>query len=326
MKDLTGQKFGQLTVKSYAKTKKSNWNCECQCGNLCIVKQQNLIRGSTKSCGCLRKKMASKDLIDKTFGYLTVIEKYGYKIRQKTSSDKKNYKPDKNIVWKCLCHCGNTHFVTTAMLCGNQVKSCGCKKTKRIYDLTGKIFGELTVISFSNRTNHRTFWLCKCNCGNEKILDIHHIKNGQQKTCGCKKGGWKHGFCIGVDYNKKEYYKHLRKNPERILRTNVSGAVRSALKKNNSKKDGKTFKHLPYSVQDLKKHLESLFEPWMNWSNYGGKPNDKRKTWWLDHIIPQSKFKFKSLKDLEFQKCWALENLRPLEKKENMIKGDNLIY
>ena len=59
-----------------------------------------------------------------------------------------------------------------------------------------------------------------------------------------------------------------------------------------------------------------------DWENYGGKTNDPCQTWHIDHIIAQSKFKYESLDDLKFKECWALSNLRPLEKIANMKKGD----
>ena len=54
--DLTGQKFGRLTVVKYAgKTKdhKSKWECKCECGNRQIVRAAALKQGGVKSCGCL---------------------------------------------------------------------------------------------------------------------------------------------------------------------------------------------------------------------------------------------------------------------------------
>lgn len=54
--DLTGQKFGYLTVKSFAfyskKYKKNYWNCICDCGNEVQVAVASLMSGKTKSCGC----------------------------------------------------------------------------------------------------------------------------------------------------------------------------------------------------------------------------------------------------------------------------------
>ena len=60
--DMTGQKYGRLTVISRAEDYVSpkgktatRWLCKCECGNLCIVKRENLIHSKTKSCGCAKK-------------------------------------------------------------------------------------------------------------------------------------------------------------------------------------------------------------------------------------------------------------------------------
>ncbi len=55
MKDLKGQKFGKLTVLSFAevKNKYAYWNCLCDCGNEKCVRGSNLLSGQTQSCGCL---------------------------------------------------------------------------------------------------------------------------------------------------------------------------------------------------------------------------------------------------------------------------------
>lgn len=57
-KDLTGQKFGRLTVIefSHCDGKHSFWKCMCECGNITIVRRNSLIKGATKSCGCYKKE------------------------------------------------------------------------------------------------------------------------------------------------------------------------------------------------------------------------------------------------------------------------------
>lgn len=57
--DLTGEKYGRLTVikKAYKKDKFTYWLCECDCGNYTTVERGNLRSGHTKSCGCLQKEM-----------------------------------------------------------------------------------------------------------------------------------------------------------------------------------------------------------------------------------------------------------------------------
>lgn len=53
-------------------------------------------------------------------------------------------------------------------------------------DLTGMKFNRLTVIKLHERTEKRKYmWLCKCDCGNEKIVLGSHLKSGHTKSCGC---------------------------------------------------------------------------------------------------------------------------------------------
>lgn len=41
------------------------------------------------------------------------------------------------------------------------------------------------------------------------------------------------------------------------------------------------------------------------------------------YIKPISQFNYESMEDTEFQKCWALSNLRPYSAKLNIIEQDN---
>lgn len=52
-------------------------------------------------------------------------------------------------------------------------------------DLMGQKFNHLTVIAPALSRNGKTYWLCKCDCGNEKEIQTSHLKNGSIKTCGC---------------------------------------------------------------------------------------------------------------------------------------------
>ncbi len=110
------------------------------------------------------------------------------------------------------------------------------------------------------------------------------------------------------------------------LRNNVSKQIRFSLKGNKSGRS--CFKYLGYSLSDLKTHIESLFEDWMSWDNYGkyelNSWNDDDKTTWkwnLDHIIPHSTFNYISMEDEAFKQCWALDNLRPYSAKQNVLDG-----
>lgn len=56
--DLTGERFGRLTVVSRngSKGNSATWNCKCDCGNDCVITHRELVSGDTKSCGCIRKE------------------------------------------------------------------------------------------------------------------------------------------------------------------------------------------------------------------------------------------------------------------------------
>ena len=56
--DLTGNRFGELTVLGLAERHNAGhiaWQCRCDCGAVCVVLGVRLRHGRTKSCGHLRK-------------------------------------------------------------------------------------------------------------------------------------------------------------------------------------------------------------------------------------------------------------------------------
>ena len=61
--DLTGQKFGRLLVvkeAGRAKEGAAKWLCLCDCGTQVVIRGRALMSGNTRSCGCLRKEVASR--------------------------------------------------------------------------------------------------------------------------------------------------------------------------------------------------------------------------------------------------------------------------
>lgn len=60
---------------------------------------------------------------------------------------------------------------------------------RKINDLTGKKYNQLEVIKLDHiDKNHTCYWLCKCDCGNFKVINGNKIKNGNTKACGCMRG------------------------------------------------------------------------------------------------------------------------------------------
>ena len=68
--DLTGMKFGRLTVvrclfrggmvAETGKKRNTTWECKCDCGKTTSVTSQDLLKGKSKSCGCLRAELHTK--------------------------------------------------------------------------------------------------------------------------------------------------------------------------------------------------------------------------------------------------------------------------
>jgi len=113
-----------------------------------------------------------------------------------------------------------------------------------------------------------------------------------------------------ISESKKKYEKNRRKTDIgfRIL-SNLRRRLNHALKGND--KTNSTMKLLGCSISDFKKHIESLFKPWMAWGNYG--------KWNIDHIIPCAAFDL-SIPEQQ-QKCFHYSNLQPLDAIENIKKG-----
>lgn len=232
--------------------------------------------------------------------------------------------------YNCSCTCGNNVLISYKAISGKKgTKSCGCltqevKLDKLKIRLINLRVGRLTIKEYAGSDGKNRLWKCQCDCGNNTLLPTNKLTSGWTKSCGCL---WKESVTKHGKWGTKEYITFLRNNdPMRRLKSYISSRIRETLKSKKIIKNGMaTFKHLSYTPQQLKEHLENQFEPWMNWNNYGGKLGDGKEGWWIDHIIPHSSFNYTSLKDKAFRDCWALENLRPLEKYANAQKHCKMI-
>jgi membrane protein involved in colicin uptake len=126
--------------------------------------------------------------------------------------------------------------------------------------------------------------------------------------------------------NRAHWRKH-RAKPETMARANLNDRLRrlhdprqrlnarmaSRVRYGLNGKGGKSWAAIVgYTVDDLRRHLERQFLQGMTWDNIGA--------WQIDHIVPLSSFSFSTPDDPEFRAAWALTNLRPLWKRDNLLK------
>lgn len=121
--DLTGQRFGRLTVLKQIETPpfmtgNSRWyQCRCDCGKVIDVRGNSLKQGQ-RSCGCLRDKNPIP--AGQRFGRLVVLEKVA-------APAGKNFE---RAWYKCRCDCGAVVVKAGHHLKSGGTKSCGCLQSE----------------------------------------------------------------------------------------------------------------------------------------------------------------------------------------------------
>jgi hypothetical protein len=120
---------------------------------------------------------------------------------------------------------------------------------------------------------------------------------------------------------KKEYYKNKRLNePLFKLKENIRTRIYNSIKLSGFKKSSRTEQILGCSFDDFIMYLESKFEPWMNWDNYGLYNGTENYGWDIDHKIPSSS----ATNEIEIIQLNHYTNLQPLCSYYNrVIKSDN---
>ena len=77
--EMLGKTYGELTViEEFSRTKKKKCVCQCSCGKVVEKSRRDVKSGNTKSCGCLKKRLAqeryTKDLTGLRFGKWEVTD------------------------------------------------------------------------------------------------------------------------------------------------------------------------------------------------------------------------------------------------------------
>ena len=188
---------------------------------------------------------------------------------------------------------------------GRSLKIYNCKKCNKEISVSSALYGSGLCKSCSSFKNG----LPKCvDCGIE--LKTYHSKRCRHcANSGKLSSQFKDGRTLNKNYANL-YTKNRRKIDISFRITgNLRSRIRVALK--GICKSKKTIELLGCSLNQLKNHLQSKFQPGMSFSNYG--------SWHIDHIIPCVRFNLSKVS--EQRKCFHYTNLQPLWAKENFIKN-----
>lgn len=171
-----GMIFGNWEVIKYDHTNKHRikyFLCKCKvCGKIKPVRGTSLINGTSTACS----KKCQYSLVGQKFGKWTVL-----------SFD--NSRPRYYI---CKCECGTVKSVFGPTLKNGASKSCGClkvehtkeKNKKNAKNHIGERYGKLVIRDYELRG--RDYWyLCDCDCGNQKWVLGKRLFNGYTNSCGC---------------------------------------------------------------------------------------------------------------------------------------------
>ncbi len=192
--------------------------------------------------------------------------------------------------------------------------------------MLGRTFGKLRVVAFGGRDKNGNYrWLCLCSCGRFTVNPCSQKLNSfHTRSCGC----------LGVEHCRKmgrrerppkregeELKRYWRdRNVVRRKTNPIEHRIRYriwlALKSQKCRKAHHLIDLLGVTVDQFKHHLESLFEPWMSWENYG------YRGWHIHHKIPCSKFDLSNPD--EQKKCFHYTNMAPLHWRENISLGNRL--
>ena len=119
------------------------------------------------------------DLTGNQYGHLTVL--------RRVEGD------SRYLTWECRCDCGSIVRVDSRRLRCGAATSCGCVPTqntekrsgRKAKDLTGKVFGRLTVLERTQNKKSLVMWKCQCSCGNITMASSHDLSIGLKRSCGC---------------------------------------------------------------------------------------------------------------------------------------------
>jgi len=206
------------------------------------------------------------------------------------------------------CECGSIWETTFKdFKSGRRCGGCGIKKAaekrrRKIEDVKDFFLKHKCVLLEKKYVNNKTPMKYRCSCGRIAKISFSSFKRGSRcKECGIKKNIGPNNPCWIVDKSKSLEKERIRKRYSKL--------VRNCLLYTGGKKNSKTEILLGYSPQEFR---DAIFSH-ENWDEV------KDGDWHIDHIFPIKAFVDLGITDLKVIN--ALDNIRPLSARDNLLKG-----
>lgn len=128
-------------------------------------------------------QFVKRDLTQQVFGRWTVLRRDTF-----TGTGKR---PREHYLCRCSCPNATERVVCAENLTGGRSQSCGCiageiNSATKFKDLSGQVFGRLTVLRRAPNQGRQTMFLCRCECtGAEVTVNANSLTRGLTASCGC---------------------------------------------------------------------------------------------------------------------------------------------
>lgn len=208
IKDLTGKRFGRLTVQYQTGEKYQGnmiWHCRCDCGNELDVMGRSLTSGNTKSCGCLNRepRPAPEDAVwgSRASSLNKTVPVSNTSGIRGVSWDKRHGDWEAYIKFKGQqFHLGHFDDINDATKARARAEALTFDAFLDFYtenilserenggrppkNIRGQRFGHLIALyPTRKRKNTSVVWRCQCDCGNLVDVKLNHLMTGHTSTC-----------------------------------------------------------------------------------------------------------------------------------------------
>lgn len=197
-KDITGNKYGKLTVKkmlyNYNNTQRTKCLCDCDCGNTNILKNPyDITSGKITSCGCIKGLTQRTKMVGNKYGKLLVIEEL---------FDKEKYQV------KCQCDCGNVIILDRHDVLTGHTNSCSCLTRSLREDF-------IEDILIKEKINYKTqYSFSDCKSENNYVLrfDFAILNSDNNPIQLIEYDGQQHFYPIEAWGGKKSYLENVERD------------------------------------------------------------------------------------------------------------------